>query len=172
MLTVWPNRVNTKMNIALLRSAPTSAVSGQSFTDGDRIESLLFFDPEDGILRLDRLVDEAVPEEVSNVLGKWRWVWKSEGDSSESNSNLPSPEELFLTLNGPPEATEEPMDSSLKGTLNMLLALYLARKRILRAITANRYRHVSSGNEYTVETVLVNPEVLNQLEDQLNVLLR
>jgi len=154
--------------------ARKSTVSEKPFTDGDQVRSLLCIDAEGVLQRLDLAADDNWNSNGVKVLAQWVRVFRQDTTGKDQEKvALQSKEEVFLQMVQSQEAldtTEENMD---RLALIYLMALYLERKRILRALgqpdenKIQAYRHVGRKEEFSIQTTSIEPEALLRMTDQL-----
>ena len=173
------------MELHLKPIARQSSLTGMEFQPGQRVVSLLFLDPG-GELRREDLLEEEIADYKTEgtLLCRWARVVRLRGQDDEAVAKrhaLGSAEELFLALahaeaeaedSGELESVPGPLPAASIPLLRHLLALLLERKRILRAVPGapGRYRHVKSGEVFTVASVPWEPEELASLSEILQTL--
>lgn len=153
--------------------AKESAVSGNSFSVGDRIVCFLFLNDEAEIERAD--VKEEEREKYprpESILGCWGRVVKDQKDEEREARQqvLASSEELFLSL-----YQEGTIASEERESLKQVIGLMLERKRIIRA-TPERgegyqvFRHVKNKQFYNVPNGDISPQQLLKIQETLGTL--
>ena len=162
------------MEMYLQPLAPTCFVTGQPFTEGQRVASFLVRDPKTlAVLRYDLLetaaTDFAPPAAVAC---RWVQVFKPHpaGANPERTLKLTA-ENLFLTLADP--ATEPTPENT---RLVLFLALLLERKRLLRPRGRSAdgarivYEHLRLKRFFELPAEELTPEFFVQVQQQLSVL--
>ena len=161
------------MELQLQPLATTCHVSGQPFTEGNRVASFLVRGKTGDIVRYDLLEPEAsgfAPEGV--VACRWVHVFKPKKQSENAERELKlTAENLFMTMADPGnELTPE------NARLVQFLALMLERKRVLRpkgpdaSGTKHVYEHAKSKQLFEVPAGELTPEFFVQVQEQLSVL--
>lgn len=154
--------------------ARKSTISETPFADGDRIRSLLCIDSEGALLRQDFREDEEWNPEDGKVLAQWMRVFRRDtSEQDQQKEALLSTEEVFLQMVESLNTQEEADIDSDQQALVYLIALFLERKRILRALgrpdemNRQKYRHIASKEEISIQTTSIDPQSLLRMADQL-----
>ena len=149
-----------------------SSHSGNAFQPGDKAVSLVYVDDAAGELgRADLLASELEEYELPGpILGRWTRVMKDPDDESAGASDtLASAEDFFFSL-FENEATQPNEESEI---IKHLLALFLERKRVLRAIAprqtigSQRYLHVKTKQEINVTVSEISRDLMLKIEATL-----
>lgn len=149
-----------------------STLSGESFTSGDLVVSLIFKDRENGnVCRADLRPEEVEMFDLSDeLIGRWtRVVQESDDESVYDCEKIESAEDFFLSL----FENENTIAGEESDMLKHLLSLMLERKRVLRAIgnrkssDEQRYLHVKTKREITVPIRNISAELMLKIEDAI-----
>ena len=167
-----------------------STASGERFEAGETVVSFLYKD-EAGVLQRMDLKQEELPHSAlpARVLGRWTHAVKAKDEGAqEKQAHLESAEALFLSFfeAGSEDAagSQEDVDTPAapagsdqdKALLQLILALMLERKRILKPLDgaekaeSRRYIHVRSQMTYTVPVVAYQAEDLVRIQERLKTL--
>ncbi len=131
-------------DFAITSASKTCAACGKTFAPGDRIASFLL-DDVTSVVRTDLHEAEAAGWQPPRlVLCRWSHTVpeKAETPAKAAKSAAAEMEEMFLAL-----AAEEEAQGGSRAVLKYLLALALARRRLLREVkdTPGSWLHVKSG---------------------------
>ncbi len=142
-----------------------SVQTGAPFSEGERIVSFLYKTEEGSLERADLKESESeafVP--AGEILGRWVRPFKAGGAAhrEEAIAKAQSAEELFWSL------VDKEAQALEAAVLKQLLALWLERKRLLRAVggrgaTGQKYIQPRSGRECWVEWVQPSPDLVSNV---------
>lgn len=138
-------------------------VSGEAFSDGDSVMCFVFKTESGEIERTD-VLERNVPalKAPGTLVGFWRRVFSSDpAASADMKQKLVSQEDFFFSLFDVPPSEDGEI-------LKQFVALYLERKRILRAAGApengfQNFIHVKSKKKFSVPVRDADPETLARL---------
>ena len=161
------------MEMNLQPRAPSCFVSGQPFSEGDRVVSLLVRDEAGQVVRYDALEASAAGLAPSGYVAcRWVQVYKPHARQENAERALKlTAENLFLTLADP---STEPTAETTR--LVRFLALMLERKRLLRpkgrSADGERdlYEHARTKQMFEVAAIDLSPEFFTAVREQLSVL--
>jgi hypothetical protein len=161
------------MDLNLQPRAPSCAVTGAPFREGDRVASLLVRTDSGEVARYDALEAQSGSLHPEGFVAcRWVQVFKPHprDDNPERTLKL-NAENLFLTLADP---STQPTPETAR--LVRLLALLLERKRLLRprGRTADSqrelYEHTRTKQVFEVEAIDVTEDFFIAVREQLSVL--
>jgi hypothetical protein len=161
------------MEMQLQSLAPKCFISGQPFTEGQRVASFLIRGTTEEVVRYD--LNEAEVEKFAvegTVACRWVQVFKHRKANENPERDLKlNTETLFVALADP---ANEP---SIENTrLLQFMALMLERKRVLRPKgrtsdgLRNIFEHAKTKQLFEVEAGELSPEFFIQVQQQLSVL--
>jgi hypothetical protein len=163
--------------------AKVSVVSGEPFTEGDRIVCLLFATDQPGELgRADLLEAELDAFKLNGtLLGRWSRVVKSAADEAKEAQRLTaaSAESLFFSLfddaRSAPAAVDNEADweqaLALRAVLQHFVGLLLERRRILKAVGRRsisgrqNYWHPKEKRNFEVPVCELSPMMIARIKD-------
>ena len=161
----------TPMDISIRTVSSHCGISETEFQPGDRVWSILYRDESGVIERLDILSDELDRVELSGgILCRWSQGIKEPevSEAEERRAALRSTEEVFLNLyEEDNEADPEEAVKEARDRLKFFLAIQLERKRILKPLRANVYRHLATKREYTVPALELTRELAVQFQQEM-----
>jgi len=165
------------MDLNLQPLATACFVSGERFSEGTRVLSLLVRNDQMEVARYDVLEAQRGELAVEGTL-VCSWVQPYKARQKQENPDRAlkmTAENLFFTLAAP---SNEPDDETLR--LIQFLALMLERKRILRpkgthkdeeGVVRTRYEHAKTKQLFDVPQADFSPEFFIAVQAQLSVLL-
>jgi hypothetical protein len=163
--------------------AKVSAISGEPFSEGDRIVCLLFATDQPGELgRADLLETELEDFKLNGtLLGRWSRIVKSAADEAKEAQRLTaaSAESLFFSLfddaEGEPVAVANQGNVEqaqvLREVLQHFVGLLLERRRILKAVGRRslagkqNYWHPKEKRNFEVPICELSPTTIAQIQD-------
>jgi hypothetical protein len=169
--------------------AKASTMSGNPFSEGDRIVCLLFATDQPGELgRADLLEAELETFKLTGtLLGRWSRIVKSAADEAKEAQRMTaaSAESLFFSLFDDVEAevvaVAEEVDpqqaQALREVLQHFLALLLERRRILKAVGRRSlegkqsYWHPKEKRSFEVPICELSPTSIAQIQDVIGELI-
>ncbi|MEX0326757.1 MAG: hypothetical protein AB3N33_11790 [Puniceicoccaceae bacterium] len=162
------------MDIAIRSVGKLSGYSETPFHAGDVVWSYLYRTPEGFIDRLDILEQERDEVELEGaVICRWSQQIKEKGvtEAEEKRSALQSADEIFLSLfEEPAEAGEAGLVDETRDRLKFFLALQLERKRILKRLGGQRFRHMPTKRELTVPDMEITPELISAFQEEISLM--
>ncbi|MGE9290503.1 MAG: hypothetical protein ACQKBT_05915 [Puniceicoccales bacterium] len=158
-----------------------STKSEQPFNDGQQVRSVLCVVEKEGLVRLDFDPDEEFQLGEARPIAQWIRTFRSnEAEKEIAREAVETADDLFdQMMNASTEEGEEPDPErdEVREVLCFILALHLERKRVLRPLGriavdgTQSYRHPKKDREYTVKGVIVRPDLIQKIEDQLDFVL-
>lgn len=153
-----------------------STYSGNPFQDGEEVHCFLIRNSEGALVRADLHGEDIENLDAGSViLGRWTRVFEASPDKrEESLSRQRTLEALFFSLFDVGEA----MEGEESHTIQLIVALMLERKRILRRVPARSspaktsYVHVKSKREFEVPIIDITPGIVMKVQKELAVLIR
>lgn len=164
------------MDISIRSVDAVSALSGKPFSTGDRVWSYLYRTPDGQIERMDFLDDEQeqLEQELEGaVICKWSHRIKDKGasESEAKRAALQSADEVFLSLfEDIPDEEATPAVEETRARLKFFLALQLQRKRILKPLGGQRYKHMPTGRELAVPEIEITPELIASFQEEISLM--
>lgn len=153
--------------------ARKSTLSGQAFSPGDSVVSLVYKDADAGELgRADLLPDELERFGLPGpVLGRWTRVVKDPDDEAVSaRETMASAEDFFFSLYEGENQGDASEAQETAAMLKHLLSLMLERKRVLRPVGPRQtegsqtYLHVKTKRTLEAPIAEISTELMVKIE--------
>lgn len=156
------------MDLSIRRVAKSSSLSGESFAEGELVESFLYRNSENVLERADLRASEVEHWPVPDgLLCRWRHRVRSVAlsDSEARRQSVASAEEMFLAMVDAQTSDQAPVDPSVEhaqdpAVLLNLLALLLERKRVLKPVAGRLGRYYYGSEKRIIEVLRVDLEPL------------
>lgn len=155
-----------------------SSGNGEDIKAGDTVLCLVYIDEFGNLERKDFKKSEFDNENeiLSEIkyLGKWERIVSENPDEDERQAKriaLASSEDFFISL-----YDENGVEAEEKEVIKQMLALFLERKRILKAIGrpeggVQKYLHTQSKREFLVLQKSVDEDLIMKIQTQLGTLM-
>lgn len=150
------------------------------FADGQRVRSVLCVVESQGLVRLDFDPEEDFDLGESRPIAQWLRTFRSnDAEKETAREAVETADDLFDQLMAE-DAEDEPGDEhaeEIRKALRCILALHLERKRVLRPLGRigqdgmQTYRHPKKDRQYEVAVVELRPDLIREIEDQLDFIL-
>ncbi|MEX0330108.1 MAG: hypothetical protein AB3N64_01680 [Puniceicoccaceae bacterium] len=162
------------MDIAIRSVGKVSGHSEAPFSAGDIVWSYLYRTKEGFIDRLDILEEERDDVQLEGaVICRWSQQIKEKetSEAEEKRAALQSADEIFLSLfEEPVDGGDEGLVDETRDRLKFFLALQLERKRILKRLGGQRFRHMPTKRELTVPELEISPELITAFQEEISLM--